>query len=163
MDDIIIDKEFQALIPPLKADEYALLEASIVDKGFDQAYPVILWDKTIIDVHNRYSICTKHNIEFTTVIKEFDDRSTVLDWIYNNQFNRRNIDSFQKTYLIGMQYKNSKKLHGGDRKSNPQSEDLNKTSEKIADQHKVSHETVERAEQFADDVNAIAEKSGNEP
>ena len=163
IDDIIIDQEFQALIPPLKAEEYASLESSIVDNGFDPAYPIILWDKTIIDGHNRYDICTKHTLKFTTIKKKFDDKSAVLDWIYNNQLNRRNIDSFQKTYLIGMQYKNSKKMHGGDRKSNPQSEDLNKTSEKIGKQNNVGHSTVERAEQFADDVNAIANKSGNEP
>jgi hypothetical protein len=163
MNDFIIDKEFQALIPPLKADEYALLEASIVENKFDPAYPIILWGKIIIDGHNRYSICTKHKIEFTTVNKEFDNRSAVLDWIYNNQLNRRNIDSFQKTYLIGMQYKNSKKMHGGDRKSSHQNEDLNKTSEKIGEKYKVSHMTVERAELFADDVNKIAKNSGNEP
>lgn len=127
-DDIIIDEEFQALIPPLKADEYALLEASIVNNKFDPAYPIILWGKTIIDGHNRYDICKKHDIKFTTVNKEFDSRDAVLSWIYNNQLSRRNIDNLQKTYIIGMLYKNEKKANGGDRRSVPQNEEMKSTA-----------------------------------
>lgn len=163
MNDITIDKEFQALIPPLKADEYALLEASIVDNKFDPAYPLILWKKTIIDGHNRYDICTKHKIEFTTVTKELDSREAVLSWIYNNQLSRRNIDNLQKTYIIGMLYKNEKKANGGDRKSVPQNEELKSTAHKIADRYKMSHTTVERAEKIADNINDIAKNVGESP
>jgi len=162
-DDITIDKEFQDLIPPLSPEEFASLEASIVENKFDPAYPIILWNKTIIDGHNRYKICTDHGIKFTTINKEFDNLNAVLSWMYNNQLSRRNIDNLQKTYIVGMLYKTEKKANGGDRKSVPQNEEVKSTSQKIAERYKMSHATVERAEKIADDVNTIAENAGETP
>ena len=74
------------------------------------------------------------------------------------QLGRRNITSQQRDYLLGLRYRQEKKTQGGDRKSEkskPQNGDL-KTSEKIAQQHGVSKNTVERAEKFADGVDKIA-------
>jgi len=51
--------------------------------------------------------------------------------------------------LIGKRYQEEKKEHGGDRKSIPHCEELKPTAQRIAEQHKVSHATVERAEKFA--------------
>ena len=57
-----IDEEFKRLIPPLTHDEYALLEQSIIDDGCREA--LCVWRNTIIDGHNRYEICHRHNIPF---------------------------------------------------------------------------------------------------
>lgn len=42
MNNIIIDNEFQVVIPPIRVEEYASLEASIIENGFDSAYPIII-------------------------------------------------------------------------------------------------------------------------
>ena len=168
---IQISETFKNLVPPQRPDEYKLLEESILKNGFDPAYPIILWDNTLIDGHNRYEICQKHNIPFTTSEKSFDNEHDVINWIIDNQLSRRNITDDQRAYLIGKRYKEEKKEHGNTRESiNKQvirhtdvSLDDKSTSQKIAEQSKVSHATVERAEKFADAVDKVAENTGINP
>lgn len=97
MPEIIIDEEFKKLIPPLNEDEYTGLERSLLEEGCRDA--LVLWNNTIIDGHNRHEICTKHDIEYTTITKEFEDRDDAKKWILENQFGRRNISASQKAVL----------------------------------------------------------------
>lgn len=76
---IQIDPEFQALIPPLSAEEKQQLEANIVEDGCRD--PLVVWGEILIDGHNRYEICTRMGIEFETVVKEFADRDEATEWI----------------------------------------------------------------------------------
>lgn len=92
-----IDKEFQSLIPPLTAEEYAGLEESILSEGCRDA--LVVWGDTLIDGHNRYEICTKHNIPFKTVTKDFASREDVKLWMIGNQLARRNINKYARTTL----------------------------------------------------------------
>lgn len=94
---IIIDDEFKNLIPPLTDEEYKGLEDSIVKEGCRDA--LILWGNTLIDGHNRYEICTKHNIPFKTVEHNFDSRQAVIEWIILNQFGRRNLPAHERARL----------------------------------------------------------------
>ena len=57
-----IDFEFRDLIPPLTAEEYSGLEESILKDGCRDA--LVVWGETIVDGHNRYEICTKHNLSY---------------------------------------------------------------------------------------------------
>lgn len=95
---IIINAEFEALIPPLQSDEYAQLEANILAEGCRDA--LVLWGDVLIDGHNRYAICRKHGITFNTVqapsISSTDD---AILWIVNNQLGRRNIIDFVRGEL----------------------------------------------------------------
>lgn len=63
--------------------------------------------------------------------------------------------------MRGKRYNLEKSSHGGDRKSNPQSEDL-KTSEKLADEYKVSRATIERDAKFAEAVDVLATNVGED-
>ena len=94
---ILIDDEFKNLIPPLTDEEYKGLEDSIVKEGCRDA--LILWGNTLIDGHNRYEICTKHNIPFKTVEHNFDSRQAVIEWIILNQFGRRNLPAHERARL----------------------------------------------------------------
>lgn len=94
---IVIDKEFQSLIPALTTDEYRGLEESILSEGCRDA--LVLWGDTLIDGHNRYKICTEHNIPFKTVQKEFISRDDVKLWMIGNQLARRNINNYARTTL----------------------------------------------------------------
>ena len=62
MTDIKIDQEFQSLIPPLSTDEYNQLEQNLIKDAIRD--PLVLWNGTLIDGHNRYDISQKHNLEF---------------------------------------------------------------------------------------------------
>lgn len=110
---IAIDKEFRSLIPPLTQEEYAGLEKSILDEGCRDA--IVVWEEhevhyddltgytdviphspVIIDGHNRYEICTRHNIPFNTVYADLPDRDEVKLWMMKNQLARRNLNDFQR-------------------------------------------------------------------
>lgn len=94
---IVIDKEFQSLIPALTTDEYRGLEESILSEGCRDA--LVLWGNTLIDGHNRYKICTEHNIPFKTVQEDFKSRDDVIRWIILNQFGRRNLPAYERARL----------------------------------------------------------------
>ncbi|MCL2813300.1 MAG: hypothetical protein FWD23_01740, partial [Oscillospiraceae bacterium] len=79
MREIIIDEQFKALLPALDAQTYALLEESLLANGC--LHPLVLWNGVLIDGHNRYEICTKHEIPYNTIDKEFGSRDEALIWI----------------------------------------------------------------------------------
>lgn len=96
---IAIDSEFQSLIPPLSDDEYERLEKSILAEGFHDWEPIVTWNGTIIDGHNRYNICDEHGIEFKTVEREFASREAAKIWIIEHQFGRRNLSTYDRATL----------------------------------------------------------------
>ena len=95
---MVIDNEFQGLIPTLTDDEFKGLEDSILSEGCRDA--LVVWGDTLVDGHNRYKICKKHNLPFKTIQKEFSSRDEVLLWILNNQLSRRNLNDFQRIELV---------------------------------------------------------------
>lgn len=92
-----INKEFKELIPPLSVDEYKQLEENILTDGCRE--PLVTWNSTIVDGHNRYNICTENDIPFDTVEKNFKNREEVIHWIILNQFGRRNLTVVQRSEL----------------------------------------------------------------
>lgn len=94
---IRIDTEFKNLIPPLTAEEYAGLETSILEEGCRDA--LIVWGDILIDGHNRYEICTRHNIPFEVTELYFKDRNEAIVWIIKNQFGRRNLPAYERARL----------------------------------------------------------------
>lgn len=95
--ELSVDDEFQSLIPPLSYDEYERLEKSIIAEGVRD--PIITWNGTIIDGHNRYAICKKHSIGFRTTEREFESRDAAKIWIIENQFGRRNLSKYDRSVL----------------------------------------------------------------
>lgn len=86
---IRVDKELQALIPPLSIEEKAQLEANLKAEGCRE--PIIVWDGVIIDGHNRYEICTRLKIEFKISERTFESRDAAKVWMIDNQKGRRNL------------------------------------------------------------------------
>ena len=95
---MIIDEEFAGLIPPLTDEEYRGLEVSILNEGCRDA--LVLWGDMLIDGHNRYRICSKHNIPYHVVQRDFADRNEVLLWMLKNQLGRRNLNDFQRIEMV---------------------------------------------------------------
>lgn len=158
---ITIDTEFKSLIPPLSREEYAQLEANIIAEGCRD--PLVVWGNTLVDGHNRYEICTRLGITFTTVAKEFEDRDSAMDWMDANQLGRRNITPDQFTLLLGRRYNRAKKAQndggiGVSKATGDQIEHRLRTADKLAAEHGVSQPTVRRAGKYAEAI-AVVEKA----
>ena len=94
---IQIDYSFKYLIPPLTDAEYKGLEENILADGIRD--PIVLWNNTIVDGHNRYEIARKYGLPFETVQKEFDSAKDAEQWIILNQFGRRNLSAYDRSVL----------------------------------------------------------------
>lgn len=90
-----VNKRFRDLIPPLSNEEREQLERNILADGCRD--PIVIWDGTIVDGHNRYEICQKHGLGFRTEPIVFDSEDDACIWIIQNQFGRRNL----AIYTIG--------------------------------------------------------------
>jgi hypothetical protein len=94
---IVIDSEFKACIPPLKPEEFAQLEANILQDG-KIVSPLLVWGDILIDGHNRHSIWQRHpHLKFETKQRSFGGRKEALLWINEHQLGRRNLTDDQRT------------------------------------------------------------------
>lgn len=140
---IEIDPELEELLPPLSKEDYQMLEQSLLQNGFMQySTRIQLWcppeeeendndahpaKSYIIDGHNRYKICQKHNIDLPSWCFDwlcFDTKEEVKKYIYENQLARRNPTPIQKISIAEQyrsiyekQAKENQSLGGGDKKS----------------------------------------------
>jgi N6-adenosine-specific RNA methylase IME4 len=94
---IEINQEFKALIPPLSIEEYSQLEKNIIADGCRE--PLVVFNNTLVDGHNRYEICTKHELPFSILDKEFADSGAAKLWMIDNQNGRRNLTDGWKYQL----------------------------------------------------------------
>ena len=95
---ITINEELRSFIDPLTHNEYAALERSLLAEGCRDA--LVLWGEVLIDGHNRYEICSKHNIEFRTVQNtSFASLDDVMLWMIDNHLARRSVSDYQRGVL----------------------------------------------------------------
>ena len=165
-----IDEEFKKLIPPLSSDERKLLEDNIISDGCRE--PICVWNKTILDGHNRYEICTKHQIPFTITYIFLRSREEALAWICANQLGRRNITNETRRYLIGKRYEMEKILGAHNaagtnqytrKEGNPKmltnqsfDETACRTRERLGNEYNISFATVGRYGAYANAIDSLA-------
>jgi polyhydroxyalkanoate synthesis regulator phasin len=95
---IVVNEELKAYIDPLTPDEYEALERSLLTEGCRDA--LVLWGDTLVDGHNRYGICRKHDIPFRTVQNErFQSLEDVHLWMIEQHLGRRSVSDFQRGVL----------------------------------------------------------------
>ena len=93
-----IDEEFKSLLPDLSDSERKELEKQILRDGV--LNPIIAWNGSIVDGHNRYMICKLNGInEFPVKEMKFESREDVIEWILRHQLGRRNLTDFQRTKI----------------------------------------------------------------
>lgn len=140
---IEIDPELEKVLPPLSKEDYQMLKQSLLQNGFmHHSTKIQLWcppeeeendngehptKSYIIDGHNRYRICQKHNIDLPLWCFDwlyFDTKEEVKKYIYENQLARRNLTPIQKISIAEQyrsiyekQAKENQSLGGGDKKS----------------------------------------------
>ena len=95
---ITINEELRSFIDPLTHNEHAALERSLLAEGCRDA--LVLWGEVLIDGHNRYEICSKHNIAFRTVQNtSFASLDDVMLWMIDNHLARRSVSDYQRGVL----------------------------------------------------------------
>ena len=150
-----IDESIRRLLMPLRDDERALLEQSVLVEGIRD--PLVVWRRggelILLDGHHRYELATQHGLDFSVVEMEFDDETDAVQWVLRNQLARRNLTDEQRTIVIGRYYNMLKRaphrpVDKGDKLS-PLSES-GKTAEQVATVFGVDSRTVYRAAEFAD-------------
>lgn len=94
-----INPEYAAQVPKHCSEDYAALEASIVEnKGAFESIKINP-EEYILDGHTRYEICTKHGLGFATEIVKLP---TVLDekiYVIETNLKRRQLNQFQRIQL----------------------------------------------------------------
>ena len=161
MTNLVTHPELKNLLPPLSEAEYAGLEKDILERGC--LSPIVAWNETIVDGHNRYEICRKHGIQFEVKQMEFASLVDARFWAWRHQENRRNLAPFQRIELA-LQFKpmlaakgKENMSHGGSNKSGKHSkqgcqlsdnltENTIDVKKEIAALVEVSHDTVHKAE-----------------
>ena len=163
MQEITIDNDFRCLLPTLDEETYETLEANLIKNGCRDA--LVVWNGFLIDGHNRYEICTRHNIPFIIIEKEFPSREFVLIWIISNQMSRRNLTPMQLSHFRGLHYRADKKIRGSNNQYADKSEKSqnatfhSSTSVRLAKQYKISRDTVLRDAKVSTAIDAIGETS----
>ena len=151
---MVIDKEFENLLPPLSEEDYKGLEESIKADGCRD--PLVVWGDTLVDGHNRYKICTQNGISYQIVKRDFPDREAVILWIIINQMSRRNLTPFQRTELAlrlkpKLTQEAKERMVTSTGGSNPQPKDnlpkpVKRVREQLGEIAGVSGKTIDRVE-----------------
>ena len=166
-----IDPEFSAQILPLSFEELQQLEMNMIRDG-KLTDPIIVWNKTILDGHNRYNILRKHSfIEYEIKEMEFSSRQEALIWICNHQLGRRNLTPERRKYLIGKRYEAEKQVsqNRGNQYTSVKKDATDQndpcqnksgshvTRQRIANETGTSEGYVQRAEKYMNGVEAADE------
>lgn len=169
MQELTIDPEFEKLLPPLDPDSLEALDASIESEG--PRDPIIVWanhNNTILDGHNRYKLCLKHEKPFRTIAYTFESRAEALDWIWANQKGRRNMTPEAMKLIRGAMYEAEKAVAPGAQAGNKHASKnigdkvtpMNSggsASERVAKKTGVSAKTVKRDAQFKAAFDKVAQ------
>jgi N6-adenosine-specific RNA methylase IME4/anti-sigma28 factor (negative regulator of flagellin synthesis) len=97
MQNLSINPELKALIPPLTSEEFAQLEANVCQEGIRE--PIITWQGTIVDGHNRYELAQMYDLPFKVKEMAFTSMNHAKKWMAENQLGRRNLHDFVKGEL----------------------------------------------------------------
>lgn len=110
MNDLVIDKEFEELLPALTMEESERLEQGILQNGLLD--PIKVWEEPgtgryiIIDGHNRYRILKKNGIPLNSwnykiiYANELKNREDVKRWMLEQQLGRRNLSETEKYEIV---------------------------------------------------------------
>lgn len=145
---VVIDPEFQSLIPPLSQDEYRQLEENCRRDGILDSLKV--WHGILIDGHNRFRISEEWDLNYRTEEMDFPDRNAVIRWIILNQFGRRNLSAYDRSLLAlklkPMIEKRAKETQGNRNDICQKSDKSTDTKKELAKVAGVSHDTIHRVE-----------------
>ncbi len=94
-----IDPELNEVLPELSGADYKALEQSLLTEGYKGA-PIMVWGDIIVDGHNRYEICNKHNIPYEVKEIEFGCKEEAIIWMVRQQLGRRSLTPLQRIAIV---------------------------------------------------------------
>lgn len=173
---IVIDPEFEKLIPPLEKHEYDLLYDGIfsISQVLD---PLIVWDDIfdedqekfiLLDGHHRFKIANELDLPFEVEKLHAPDREYAKQWMIRKQLGRRNLDPKRASVFRAELYESRKKtvsnpdgIGGWTGKlvndQNDHQQDTDTTAE-VAKESGVSRPTITRDRQYNDALNELGIK-----
>lgn len=162
---VVILSELRDLIPPLTTEELDQLTRNMLQHGVKD--PLTIWETTavvagleasetpayvLIDGHNRYAICTKHQLDYRINIVQFGSLDAVKEYMINYQLGRRNLTPEQTSYLRGLRYLQQKAVRGSNLRAD--SPPIN-VADTLAAEYGVSSRTIKRDGDFAASLEAL--------
>lgn len=84
----------ERLLPPLSGEQFSSLESDILENGC-YAPIIVNEDMTVIDGHNRFRICEKHDLLYKMLVFSFTDLLEAKQWALDTQKGRRNLDKWE--------------------------------------------------------------------
>lgn len=151
-----VDIVFKRLTGPLSKKEYLQFETDILKNGCTE--PIVTWNNIIVDGHDRYEICTRHNIQFAVREMDFDCRDAAIVWICKNQLKRKNISIELRKFLIGTQYESEKIMNSKTTDMKTEELGVNRIEKRIAEENHISHVTVQKYAVYTKAIEEIGEK-----
>ena len=169
-----VDPEYKGLSQPLGRNEYRQLERSLVSDGCRE--PILVWNDTIVDGHNRYEICNQKRVPYATREIAFDSRAAAIAWICTSQLDKRALSEEAKKYLIGKQFEAERHIKrnaaafqphkagpkhmgqfkgGGEREYETRRE----TAVRLGKEHHISGTTIQRYWKYSQALDAIAKSA----
>jgi N6-adenosine-specific RNA methylase IME4/truncated hemoglobin YjbI len=166
--ELVILPEIKQALFPLREEEFAALETSVLAEGIRDE--LIVWPNNgrliLVDGHNRYELAQKHGLSFKIQEKHFVNLEEVLAWIDSNQLARRNLTDEQRLLVLGRMYERRKKDQMQNLKQfssgqivHSEREGTAATAKAIAAVAGVNEKTVRRAAEFAKAVDKVKEVS----
>ena len=148
MQQLTINPELKSLIPPLTAEEFKQLETNVLAEGIRE--PIITWNGTIVDGHNRYELAQMYDLPYKTREMQFTTMENCKEWMILNQFGRRNLSNYQRSVLaleLEKVFRERAKEKEFERKTTFQKSEKSNlptinTVKEVSDIANVSHDTI---------------------
>lgn len=163
--ELTVEPLFEQLTVQVSDEYFKALEENMLLKGCIE--PVYVWKNIIVDGHNRYKICRKHNIPFSIAVMMFRSKPEAISWICADQLKKNNMSEERFRYLIGKRY-HSEKIYeapnftGNNQYSNPEGDEntiRSKTAIRLGEEYHVSHATVCKYSIYTNAIDILFRKS----
>ena len=158
IDAIEIDEFIQTDFRPLTSPERDTLIESIANRGFVD--PITLWKKrhgtlVVVDGHHRLQLrrTVFTSKKLSADVRTFRSKEHALQFAHNQQYGRRNLNSFETAYRIGREYIGMK------RKPGPQIKRL-QTAKYLEQKYRIAVRTVKNYGALVQGVDMIADRFG---
>lgn len=165
---LIIDEEFERIVPELSTKDYEAMEKKILFEGCQE--PIVTWQKVIIESIPLYKIYHKHNIPFRYEEREFFSKSEAITYLCLQTIKTEDIPNELYKYCVGKLYEAQKNLLAENYTYNyeiPTRENGKKsnynpsryhTAHLVGGSNKLSHSSVYKYGVYSNAIDEIASK-----
>lgn len=129
--------KFKDITRPLTEEEKKGLEKQIVKWGLRE--PLVYWRGFLVDGHHRYEICNRLNIPYKALEYDFPDESHVLEFIHENQIDKRNVTAYERGEHAIAAYKIREEREAKERQGWKNSQNLSTSEYKDSVNHLVAN------------------------